>query len=90
MQIRSDSDVSEHNNVVTEASAHDEQVKDFVRTEMFEPGVKQWKLQCVYDTADGVNNASCQEPVKGTRSQRCDDGLDRGKADPAHGDVDHG
>jgi len=75
---------------VTEASAHDEQVKDFVRTEMFESGVEQWKLQCVYNAADGVNDSAGEEPVECTRCQRSDNGLDRREANPAHGDVDHG
>ena len=74
---------------MTEASAHDEQVKDFVRTEMLESGVEQWKLQCINDTSDGVNDTAGQEPVKGSRSQGCDDGFEGCEANPAHGNVDH-
>lgn len=86
----SDRYVLKHNNVVTEASAHDEQVKDFVRTEMFESGVEQWKLQCVNDTADGVNDSAGQKPVECGRSQGRDNGFERREANPAHGDVDQG
>ncbi len=75
---------------MTEASAHDEQVKDFVRTEMFESGVEQWKLQCINDTSDGVNDPAGQEPVECTGSQRGDNGFDGCQAYPTHGDVDHG
>ena len=57
---------------------------------MLESGVEQWKLQCVYDPSDGVDDAAGQEPVKRARSQGGNNGFDRCEANPAHGDVDHG
>ena len=74
---------------MTEASAHNEQVKDFVRTEMFESGVEEWELQCIYDATDGVNDTAGKEPVKSARSQGSNNALDRSEANPAHGDIDH-
>ncbi len=57
---------------------------------MFESGVEQWKLQCVNDTSDGINDPTGQEPVECSRCQGSDDGLDGCEADPAHGDINHG
>ena len=73
---------------MTEASAHNEQVKEFMRTEILESGVEQWKLQCINDTADGVDNTAGEEPVKCTRSEGGHNGFDRSEAYPAHGNVD--
>ena len=75
---------------MTEASAHDKQVKDLVRTEIFVPGIEQRELHCVNNASDRVNDTAGQEPEKCPRNQGSYDLPDGGQADPAHGDIDAG
>ena len=82
--------ISKHNHVMTEASAHDEQVKEFMRTEILESGVKQRKLQCINNAADGVDDAAGKEPAESCRCQIGNDAADRSQTYPSHGNVDQG
>lgn len=55
-----------HKYEVTNASAHDKQVKDFMGTEVLVPVIENWQLQCIDNTADGVDDTACQEPEEST------------------------
>ena len=59
------SHISVHHHVMAEASAHDEEMEDLVRTEVLVAGIEDRKLQGVDDAAHGVDDATGQEPAKG-------------------------
>ena len=65
--IQALSDIKVHKYEMTDASAHDKQVKDFVGAKIFVPGIKNRKFKGIDNTADGVNNAAGQKPAKGGR-----------------------
>lgn len=50
---------------MAEASAHDKQVEDLMGAEILVSGIEERKLQCIDDTADGVDDASGYEPQEG-------------------------
>ena len=74
---------------MTEASAHDEQMKYFMRTKILMSGVKKRELQCIYDPAGRVNDPTGKQPAKGSSGQTVDDRTEHKDADPAHGDIDY-
>ena len=74
---------------MTEASAHDEQMKYFMRTKILMSGVKKRELQCIYDPADCVNNPTGEQPAKGSNRQAMDDRTEYKDTDPAQGNIDH-
>ena len=78
-----------HKDKMTEASAHDEQMKYFMRTKILMSGVKKRELQCIYDPADCVNNPTGEQPAKGSSRQAMDDRTEYKDTDPAHGNIDH-
>ena len=53
-----------HNDKVTDTSAHDKQMKDFVGAKILMLCIKDRKLQRINDSADGINNTACQKPAK--------------------------
>lgn len=78
-----------HKDKMTEASAHDEQMKYFMRTKILMSGVKKRELQCIYDPTDCVNNPTGEQPAKGSNRQAMDDRTEYKDTDPAHGNIDH-
>ena len=73
---------------MTEASGHDEEMEDLVRTEVLVAGIEDRKLQGVDDAAHGVDDATGQKPAKGYGAQRTEDLRQAHEADPAHADID--
>ena len=53
-------DIHIHEDKVAHTAAHNEQVEDFVGTEVFVSGVEQGKLQCIDDAPYGINNTTSQ------------------------------
>ena len=53
---------------MTEASSHDEEMEDLVRTEVLVAGIEDRKLQGVDDAAHGVDDTTGQKPAKGCRA----------------------
>ncbi len=51
-----------HKDKVADASAHDKQMEDFMGAEVFMPGIKKREFQCINHAADGIYDASCQQP----------------------------
>lgn len=75
---------------MAQASSHDEQMKNFMGTEILVSGIKDWKLQGVDHAACRVDDTTSQKPAK-SRSRESVDNLTKSQdADPAHGNVDHG
>lgn len=54
-----------HYDIMAEASGHDEEMEDLVRTEVLVAGIEDRKLQSVDDAAHSVDDATGQEPAKG-------------------------
>ena len=54
-----------HDNKMTKASAHDKQMKNFMRAKIFMLCIEKGKLQCIDDAANGVD-AVGREATKGT------------------------
>ena len=57
--------------------------------EVLELCIKDRKLQCIDDAADGVYDPASQKPAEGPVRQCADDLGHSQDAYPAHGDVDH-
>lgn len=75
---------------MAEASEHDEYMKNFMGTEIFMPGVKNWQLQGIDDSAYGVDNSSCEKPVEACPGKSLEN-RDKGKyTKPAHTDIEDG
>ena len=53
---------------MTQASPHDEQMKNFMGAEVLVSGIKNRKLQGVDNAAYGIDDASGEEPAKGCRA----------------------
>ena len=54
-----------HYDIMAEASGHDEEMEDLVRTEVLVAGIEDRKLQSVDDAAHSVDDATGQEPATG-------------------------
>ena len=54
------------------------------------PRIKERELQCVYDPADGIYDASGQKPAECSGRHGGDDLADRSDAYPAHCDINAG
>ena len=67
-------DLSDHKYVhydkMTNTSSHDEEVKDLVRTKILMSAIENREFQCVNDSADRVDDTSCQQPHK-CSSRKC-------------------
>ena len=59
------SDERIHHHIMAEAPAHDKEMENFVRAEIFVAGVKKRQFQRVDDSADGIDDAACQKPAEG-------------------------
>ena len=55
-----------HKYKVTDASAHDKQMKDFMGTEVLMPVIENRQLQRIDHTADGVDDTASQKPEEST------------------------
>ena len=58
-----------HKYNVAEASTHDEQVENFMRAEVRMFGIELWHFYRVNNTAKGVDDTACKEPVESGRTQ---------------------
>lgn len=76
-----------HKYKVTDASAHHEQMKNFVRTEMFMLGIKDWQLQGIYNAAYRVDDTACKKPQEGAAGQCIPQSADNREAYPSHSDI---
>lgn len=55
-------DVLIHTDEMTDASAHDKQMEDLMRTKVLMQRVEDRKFQCINDSTHSVENSSCQQP----------------------------
>lgn len=78
-----------HQYEVTEAATHDKQVKDLMTSKAFVCPVKNRKLKCINDAADGIDNSTCKQPPKCCTGQVVDDIRKCEHAHPAHGNINH-
>ena len=78
----------EHDNEMAEASAHDKQVEDLMGAEILVSGIEERKLQCIDDTADGVNDASGYEPQEGCGGEGGYQRHHGEDTEPSHGNID--
>ena len=75
---------------MAQASAHDEQMKNFMGAEVLVSGIKKRKLQGVDHAAYRVDDTTSQKPSKSRSRKSMDDLAESQDTDPAHGDVDQG
>ena len=75
---------------MTQASPHDEQMKNFMGTESLVSGIKDWKLQGVDHATYRVDDTTSQKPAKSRSRESADNFTKSQDADPAHSNVDHG
>ncbi len=76
-----------HTYKVTDASAHDKQMKDFMGAEVFVQLIEYRKLQRVDHTADCVEDASCEQPGKGGSRQSGQKLAKHRQAGPSHCNI---
>lgn len=60
-----------------------------MRAKVFVEGIKHWQLECVDDTADCVDNASCKQPAKRRVGQRTPQRAKDKQTQPAHRNINH-
>ena len=58
-----------HKYEVADASSHDKQMKNFMGTEVPVLVIENRQLQCIDNTADGVDDTACQEPEESAVGQ---------------------
>ncbi len=73
---------------MAEASAHDKQVEDLMGAEILVSGIEERKLQCIDDTADGVDDASGYEPQEGCGGEGGYQRHHGEDTEPSHGNID--
>lgn len=78
-----------HHDEMTHASQHYENMKYFMRSEIFMLGIEDGQLQCVDDTAYSIDDAAGQEPAEACTGQVVEDRYEGQNTEPAHSDVDH-
>lgn len=57
---------------MTKASAHDKQMKNFMRAKIFMLCIEKGKLQCIDDAANGVDDTADHKPEESSRRQGSD------------------
>lgn len=72
---------------MADTSAHDKEMKNFMRAKVFVPGVKNGQFQCVNHTADGVNNTAAKQPQKSLTGQGIDNLRKSKNTYPAHSNI---
>ena len=72
---------------MAQASTHHKQMEDLMGSEVWMPGVKDWQLQCIDDSANSVDNATGQQPEESTRCQGADDRSESQDTGPSHTDI---
>ena len=75
---------------MTKASAHDEEVEDFVGAEILMAGVKDRELQRVDHTASSIYDAASKEPKEGGQGKGMIQGTNGKEDHPSHADVENG
>ena len=75
---------------MAEASGHDKEMKDLVRTEIFVAVIEDRKFQCVDDTSHRVDDASGQKPAESRSGEGVENRIEGKDAEPPHGNVDQG
>ena len=68
---------------MTQASPHDEQLKNFMGTEILMSGIKDWKLQGVDHATYRVDDTTSQKPAK-SRSRESVDNLTKSQLSLIH------
>ena len=76
-----------HKDKVTETPAHDKKMEDLMGSKILMFGIKDRQFQCIDHTANGVDNASGQQPEKCTRCQGAYDWTECQDAGPSHADI---
>lgn len=54
--------IAVHKDKMADASAHDEQMKNFVRAEIFMKGIENRKLERINYAANCIDDAACKKP----------------------------
>ena len=62
---------------MAEASGHDKEMKDLVRTEIFVAVIEDRKFQCVDDTSHRVDDASGQKPAESRSGEGVENRIER-------------
>ena len=76
-----------HHHIMAQASAHDKQMENLMRTEIFMLCIENRQFQCVDNAARRVDKPAGQQPEKGA-FRKCQHDLPEGQhTDPAHRDV---
>lgn len=78
-----------HYNKVAETPAHYKKMEYFMTSEILVPVIEDWKLQCIDDAADGIDNPSGQQPAKGCCRHGIEDLCKCEYACPAHADIQY-
>lgn len=73
---------------MAETSRHNKKMKDLVTSEILVTVIEDWKLQCVNNAADSVNDAACQKPSKCSRTESIDNLTVSEDAGPSHSDIE--
>lgn len=79
-----------HRYKVACASAHHKQVEDLMGAEIFMLCIENRHFQCIDNTADRIDNASCEKPSESRFGQCVKDLGECQHTQPSHADVDHG
>lgn len=79
-----------HDDEMAGTSEHNENMKDFVGAEVFVAGIKNGNFQSVNNTADGIDDAACQQPSKAGSGERAEDRHECQHTQPSHSDIKHG
>lgn len=72
---------------MAKAPAHHKKMKYFMASEIFMAVIKNRKLQCIDDTANGVYDAAGQQPAESSGGHGVKDLSKCEDASPAHADI---
>ena len=78
-----------HRHKVACASAHHKQVEDLMGAEIFMLCIENRHFQCIDNTADRIDDASCEKPSESRFGQCVKDLGECQHTQPSHADVDY-
>ena len=79
-----------HEHEMAEASAHHEEMEDFMGTEVFVASIEDRQFQCIDNAADGIDDASGKQPEEGFSGEAVENLGECQNTGPSHTDIENG
>ena len=75
---------------MTEASAHHEEMEDFMGTEVFVASIEDRQFECIDNATDGIDDASGKQPEEGFSGEAVENLSECQNTGPSHTNIKNG